>query len=74
MKSRKSNNVMREIRRIRNKHYEETKKMSLEERMEYYHRKAENVDKALAEMRTNDRKDAFPSLYPQKNNSNEKNN
>jgi hypothetical protein len=72
MKSLKNNNVLREIRRIRNKHYKETKNMSLEERMEYYHRKAESVDKKLAELNLYGGKDVFPFLDPQTKPSNEK--
>jgi hypothetical protein len=45
-----SNNVLREIRRIRNKHYEETKNMSMEEQMEYYHRKSREFREKLGKM------------------------
>ncbi|MDR2704653.1 MAG: hypothetical protein LBC02_02635 [Planctomycetaceae bacterium] len=37
--------VLKEIRKIRQKHDEETKNMSMKERMEYYHRKSENLDR-----------------------------
>ncbi len=35
--------TMKEIRRIREKHYEETKNLTLEEKMEYYRKKAEEA-------------------------------
>jgi predicted HTH domain antitoxin len=44
----KDNNVLRELRRIRQKHYEETKHMSLNERAEYYHQKSREFRKELA--------------------------
>jgi hypothetical protein len=67
MKTKKnSNNVLRDIRRIRNKHYEETKNMSLEEQMEYYRRKAQSFDEKLAKINVNDGKYSFPFLHPQK--------
>ncbi|MDR2756522.1 MAG: hypothetical protein LBC20_12525 [Planctomycetaceae bacterium] len=51
-----NNNVLREIRRIRRKHYEETKNMSLNERAEYYHQKSQEFRKELAEHTQNHEK------------------
>ncbi len=35
--------TMKEIRRIREKHYEETRNLTLEEKMEYFRKKAEEA-------------------------------
>jgi hypothetical protein len=52
MKPKKSgNSVLRELRKIRNKHYEETKNMSMAERMEYYHKKSESFRARLEQYR-----------------------
>jgi hypothetical protein len=40
-----SYDVLKELRKIRNKNYEATKNMTPEERREYYHRGAENFDR-----------------------------
>jgi hypothetical protein len=61
-----SNNVLREIRRIRNKHYEETKNMSMEEQMEYYHRKSEALREEMAKMNYKNGKTDFPFLFPER--------
>jgi hypothetical protein len=37
--------VMREIREIRRRHYEETKNMTIEERMSYIRKKSEELEK-----------------------------
>ncbi|MDR3199800.1 MAG: hypothetical protein LBU34_18190 [Planctomycetaceae bacterium] len=64
MKTKKnSNNVLREIRRIRNKHYEETKNMSIKERMEYYRKKSESLDERLSKLDYKDGKTDFPFLF-----------
>jgi hypothetical protein len=66
MKTKKNgNSVLRELRRIRNKHYEETQNMSLEERMEYYHKKSESFREKLAKLDYKDGKKDFPFLFPE---------
>ncbi|MDR0608802.1 MAG: hypothetical protein LBG58_01705 [Planctomycetaceae bacterium] len=45
--------VLRELRKIRKKHYQETKHMSMEERATYYHQKSEEFQKELAEYKKN---------------------
>jgi predicted HTH domain antitoxin len=52
----KDNNVLKELRRIRRKHYEETKHMSLNERAEYYHQKSREFRQELAEHTKNNEK------------------
>jgi hypothetical protein len=51
--------VLKELRKIRKKHYEETKNMSPEERREYYHSGAKRVDEAIARMNYKDGKKRF---------------
>jgi hypothetical protein len=52
MKTKKSgNSVLRELRKIRNKHYEETKNMTTEERIKYYRKGAERFDAKLEQYR-----------------------
>jgi hypothetical protein len=67
---RSSNSVMREIRRIRNKHYEETKNLSFEEQMEYYHKKSKSFREKLANLNYKDGKKDFPFLFPDSKNEN----
>jgi hypothetical protein len=57
--------VLKEIRRIRKKHYEETKNMSMKERMEYYHRKSEALREEMAKMNYKNGKIDFPFLFPE---------
>jgi hypothetical protein len=59
------NSVLREIRKIRNKHYEETKNMSLEERMEYCHKKSKEFREELVKMNYKDGRKDFPFLFPE---------
>jgi hypothetical protein len=62
--------VLRELRKIRKKHYEETKHFSMAERMEYYHQKSEKFREELSKIDPNDKTYEFPFLYPKKNNEN----
>ncbi|MDR2706120.1 MAG: hypothetical protein LBC02_10110 [Planctomycetaceae bacterium] len=55
--------ALKEIRRIRKKHYEETKNMSMKERMEYYHRKSEALREEMAKMNYKNGKIDFPFLF-----------
>ncbi|MDR2706536.1 MAG: hypothetical protein LBC02_12215 [Planctomycetaceae bacterium] len=57
--------VLKELRKIRQKHYEETKNMTPEERREYYHSGAKRVDEAIARMNYKDGKKDFPFLFPE---------
>ncbi|MDR2706241.1 MAG: hypothetical protein LBC02_10725 [Planctomycetaceae bacterium] len=50
-KKNKENEVLRELRRIRQKHYEETKNMTFEEQGAYYHRGAEDFDRKYSKTR-----------------------
>jgi hypothetical protein len=56
--------VLKELRKIRKKHYEETKDMTPEERREYYHSKAKRVDEEMARMNYKDGRRDFPFLFP----------
>ncbi|MDR2757314.1 MAG: hypothetical protein LBC20_16570 [Planctomycetaceae bacterium] len=62
--------MLKAIRKIRKKHYEETKNMSITERMEYDHLKAKSLDAKLAKIDINDGKYVFQFLYPKKDNTN----
>ncbi|MDR3199251.1 MAG: hypothetical protein LBU34_15395 [Planctomycetaceae bacterium] len=61
MKTQKTNDVLKEIRRIRKKHFEETKNMTMAERMEYYHRKSETFEKEYAAVKPD--YDRFPFIH-----------
>jgi carbamoylphosphate synthase large subunit len=65
----KTDDVLKEIRRVRKKHYEETKHMSITERMEYDRKKNEHFQKELEKIDAN--KYDFSFLYPKKENFNE---
>jgi hypothetical protein len=55
--------VLKELRKIRNKNYEATKNMTFEEEREYYHRGSEALREEMARMNyKNGRKD-FPFLF-----------
>jgi hypothetical protein len=45
--------VLKELRKIRKRHYQETKHMSMEERASYYHQKSEKFQKELTEYKKN---------------------
>jgi hypothetical protein len=62
----KKNNVLKELRKIRTKHYEETKNMSMTERMEYYHKNSESFREELSKIDSSNGKYEFPFLYPKK--------
>jgi hypothetical protein len=52
MKTQKTgDDVLKMIRKIRKKHHKETKNMSIDEQMEYYHKKAQRFDERLAQYR-----------------------
>jgi hypothetical protein len=64
MKSKKNEDILKEIRRVRKKHYEETKHMSIAERMEYDRRIHEQFEKEFAAVKPD--YDRFPFLKPNK--------
>jgi hypothetical protein len=47
----KNYDVLKEIRKIRERHYEETKNMSMKERMEYYRKGAERFKQKFEQYR-----------------------
>ncbi|MDR2754942.1 MAG: hypothetical protein LBC20_04485 [Planctomycetaceae bacterium] len=66
--------ILKEIRRIRKKHYEETKNMSLEERLEFDRQKHKKFKEKIAKMNFKDGKYVFPFINYPKNNENQNNN
>ncbi|MDR2115758.1 MAG: hypothetical protein LBP87_05190 [Planctomycetaceae bacterium] len=58
--------VLKELRKIRKKHYKETKNMSMDERMEYIHKKSKEFRDELAKIDINDGKYHFPFLKYEK--------
>jgi hypothetical protein len=69
-KKNKENEVLKELRKIRQKHYEETKNMTPEERREYYHRGSETLRAEMARMNYKNGKKDFPFLFPDSKNEN----
>jgi hypothetical protein len=69
MKTKHDNyDVLKEIRRIRKKHYEETKNMSMAERVEFDRRKNEHFREEISKMNFDDKKYSFPFIkYPKTN-------
>jgi hypothetical protein len=63
--------VLKEIRKIRRKHYEETKNMSMEERKEFDCRINEEFQKELSKIDINNGKYTFPFLQYAKTNKKE---
>jgi hypothetical protein len=70
MKIKQKYDVLKEIRKIRKKHYEETKHMSIAEQFEYDCQRHEKFKEEISKMNFNDGKYTFPFLYPKKNNEN----
>jgi shikimate kinase len=62
-KKNKENEVLKELRKIRQKHYEETKNMTFEEEREYYHRGSEALREEMARMSYEDGRKDFPFLF-----------
>ncbi|MDR3197664.1 MAG: hypothetical protein LBU34_07305 [Planctomycetaceae bacterium] len=71
MKPQKTDDVLKEIRRIRKKHYEETKNMTMAEKMEYYHKKSESLKEEISKMNFKDGKYQFPFIKYPKTETNE---
>jgi hypothetical protein len=67
MKTKHTNiDILKEIRRIRKKHYEETKNMSMAERMEFDRQKHKRFKEEISKMNFKDGKYKFPFInYPQ---------
>ncbi|MDR2651546.1 MAG: hypothetical protein LBC68_04430, partial [Prevotellaceae bacterium] len=60
--------VLKEIRRIRKKHYEETKNMSMAERVKFDRRKNERFREEISKMNFDYKKYSFPFVkYPKTN-------
>ncbi|MDR1485030.1 MAG: hypothetical protein LBT09_09425 [Planctomycetaceae bacterium] len=62
--------VLKEIRKIRKKHYEETKNMSMEERKEFDCRLNEEFQKELSQIDISNGKYTFPFLHYPKTDKN----
>ncbi|MDR1484432.1 MAG: hypothetical protein LBT09_06375 [Planctomycetaceae bacterium] len=54
--------VLKELRKIRKKHYKETKNMSMDEHMEYIHQKSKEFREELSKIDISDGKYTFPFL------------
>ncbi|MDR1270742.1 MAG: hypothetical protein LBK82_14595 [Planctomycetaceae bacterium] len=61
MKKNKNTDVLKMIRKIREKHYNETKNMSAQERAEYDRKKRESFEKHLTEINLSDYE--FPFIH-----------
>ncbi|MDR3196337.1 MAG: hypothetical protein LBU34_00585 [Planctomycetaceae bacterium] len=72
METRKADNVLREIRRVRNKHYEETKNMSREEVKAYYRRNSERFREELSKMNFKGENPELSFSYPRKEATNDR--
>jgi hypothetical protein len=68
------NDVLRAIRKVRKKHYKETKNMSIAERMEYDHQKSEKLREKLSQMNFDEGRYEFSFSYPKREKNNEKEN
>ncbi|MDR2706275.1 MAG: hypothetical protein LBC02_10905 [Planctomycetaceae bacterium] len=55
--------MLKVIRKVRKKHYEETKNMTPKERAEYYHRGSEALREEMARMNYKDGRKDFPFLF-----------
>ncbi|MDR1269039.1 MAG: hypothetical protein LBK82_05910 [Planctomycetaceae bacterium] len=69
MKIKEKYDVLKEIRKIRKKHYEETKHMSMAERMEYDRQKNKKFKEEFSKMDFSDEKYKFPYIHHKKENS-----
>ncbi|MDR3199253.1 MAG: hypothetical protein LBU34_15405 [Planctomycetaceae bacterium] len=58
------NNVLKELRKIRKKHFEETKNMTMAERMEYHRQKSERFREEISKIDAG--KYDFPFLHSKK--------
>jgi hypothetical protein len=69
----KNDDILKAIRKVRKKHYEETKHMSMTERMEYYRKNSESFREELSRIDINDGKYEFPFIHHKKSSEKENN-